>query len=109
MNSVDSVRAFLPPDSCAPTSHGGFLAPSVCAKAEEVKRDALLTSSGTFKGEYLRVRQGFGQAQTSGCSEDPETFDLFEKLESRPAIEVMQDKKAVEVAIYLLVDSIEGF
>jgi hypothetical protein len=54
----------------------------------------------------LRVRQGFGQAQTSGCSEDPETF---EKLESRPAIEVMQDKKAVEVAIYLLVDSIEGF
>jgi hypothetical protein len=23
--SVDSVRAFLPPDSCAPTFHGGFL------------------------------------------------------------------------------------
>jgi hypothetical protein len=25
VNSVDSVRAYLPPDSCAPTFHGGFI------------------------------------------------------------------------------------
>ena len=45
----------------------------------------------------------------SGCFKDPEAFDLFEKLESRPAIEIMQHQKSVEIAIDLLVDSIERF
>jgi hypothetical protein len=45
----------------------------------------------------------------SGCFKDPEAFELFENLEPRPAIEIMQNKQAVEVAINLLVNSIEGF
>jgi hypothetical protein len=44
----------------------------------------------------------------SGHFKDPEAFDLFKLLESRPAIKIMQDNKAIEIAIDLLVNPIEG-
>jgi hypothetical protein len=45
VNSVDSVRAFLPPDSCVPTFHGGFIT-GVC----KCLASAHLSPEGAMKG-----------------------------------------------------------
>jgi hypothetical protein len=86
--------------------------PAVPPGLKRVRRDASL--SWPKVSEPSRFAPGSKREKRdaltySGCFEDTEAFDLFKKLESRPAIEVMQDQKAVEIAIYLLVDSIEGF